>query len=727
LIRKIAVSTGIFWIEIPEVDLRILCGCPPDAVKHLTRRGLILPIEIQGVECESGPNAILLSDLALQNGRVCNRSEFPVLQMLYKQGMLLPHHPRNTGVRPLLLGSRSQVDAQMSYLFRGNYGLASTEELTETGVSPALAAEIMQMKLGFAFGRIRSTEELVQPVYIGAERTEIRDGVAVRRLRTNVFEISHRSERVTVDLNLGRGERYECPYSLDNHLLEHDYFTIVHNGDGDGWDMNRPAMGSILLFQGRVYLVDAGPNIDFSLRALGIGANEIDGVFHTHCHDDHLLGLTTLLRGDRRLSYFAVPMVRASVVKKLSAAMQFPESEFNQLFDVHDLELDQWNDIEGLEVRPILSPHPVETTIMYFRVLWEGGYRSYGHLADIASLSVMREMLVEDNAPAGISRALFNRTIDAYSQPVDVKKIDIGGELIHGMAEDFRADRSGKLILAHTSRRLTDEERAIGSGAPFATVDVLIKGSSDLFRRRAYQYLHSYFADVPLHRLRHLLNGEVVVFNPEVLLIRQGSPVDNLYLILSGTVESLRTDGEGSSVLSAGSILGESVALLNTNAAESYRAVSFVRALRLPRDLYLDFVTRGALYQQIVQGHDKREFLRRVPLFADGVSCMTLGRLVQAAEDCELKQREQTAPPESELLVIRSGSLRLATTTGFEEQLAAGAHFGAISLAPEHALATKVQALEPVHAYRFPLSSLAAVPVVRWKLLETHRRRYFDN
>ncbi|HUX26653.1 MAG TPA: hypothetical protein VMV87_18795, partial [Burkholderiales bacterium] len=126
-LRKIAVSTGIFWVEAPAADLRILCGCPVDSVKHLLRRGLIVSTEVNGVECETGPNAILLSDLAIQNGRACSGSEFPVLQMLYKQGMIVPDHPCNTGLRPLLIGSHAQVAAQMAYLFCGNYGLASRE------------------------------------------------------------------------------------------------------------------------------------------------------------------------------------------------------------------------------------------------------------------------------------------------------------------------------------------------------------------------------------------------------------------------------------------------------------------------------------------------------------------------------------------------------------------------------------------------------------------------
>lgn len=725
--RKISVSTGMFWLEVPAADIRILCACPVDAVKHLLRRGLILPTEVHGVECETGPNAILLSDLAIQNGRTCNQAEFPVLQMLYKQGMIVPNHPGNTGLRPLIMGSRGQVQAQMEYLFRGNYGLASREELLDAGVAPAQADELMRMKLAFAFGRIMPTEELVEPLFVGRDPVEIRNGATIRRLRTNVFEIAYQDERVEVDLNLGPGETYECPYTLDMHLLARDYFAVVHTGDGDGWDMNRPTMGSIVLYQGRVYLVDAGPNIDYALTALGISVNEIDGIFHTHCHDDHLAGLTTLIRGDRRIAYYAVPMVRASVIKKLSKVMRIPESEFGQLFDVRDLKLDEWNDIEGLEVKPILSPHPVETTIFYFRVMWEGGYRSYAHLADIASAEVLQKMIAPENAAAGISAALFEKTVDAYAHRADVKKIDIGGGMIHGVAQDFRGDPSGKLILAHTARRLTEDERAIGSGAPFGTVDVLIEGTSDSLRRRAFEYLRSYFPEVPLHRIRHLMNGRILLFNPEVLLFKEQRPLDAVYLILSGTAELLRTGVRGSSLVSSGSMLGETPALLGTAASETCRAVSFVQALRLPRDLYLDFVTRGEMQLDLVESREKLDFLRGNWLFADGVSCVTLSRLIRSVESALFTKDRVILPPADELLVMRSGEALLATPSGYAENLFSGSHLGATAISGEEPKGTQVRFLGLSEAYRFPLDTIANIPVVRWKLLETHRRRYVDN
>jgi len=726
-LRKIAVSTGIFWVEAPAADLRILCGCPVDSVKHLLRRGLIVSTEVNGVECETGPNAILLSDLAIQNGRACSGSEFPVLQMLYKQGMIVPDHPCNTGLRPLLIGSHAQVEAQMAYLFCGNYGLASREELIKADVAPAQADELMRMKLAFAFGRIMPTEELVEPLFVGRDAVEIRNGVTIRRLRTNVFELAYQGERVEVDLNLAPGEVYECPYTLDRHLLTTDYFSVVHTGDGDGWDMNRPTMGSILLYQGRVYLVDAGPNIDYALTALGISVNEIDGIFHTHCHDDHLAGLTTLFRGDRRIAYYAVPMVRESVIKKLSMVMRIPEAEFGRLLDVHDLVPDKWNDIEGLEVRPVLSPHPVETTIFYFRVLWEGGYRSYAHLADIVSLDVLRNMITPESAADGVSQALFDRTETAYAIKADVKKIDIGGGMIHGVAQDFREDSSGKLILAHTARRLTEDERAIGSGAPFGTVDVLIEGTSDVLRRRAFEYLRSYFPDAPLHRIRHLLNGKILVFNPEVLLFKEQAPIDAVYLILSGSAELLRTGHRSRSLVTAGSFLGETPALLEKTANETCRAVGFVQALRLPRDLYLDFVSRGEMRLNLVQTREKLDFLRGNWLFADGVSCVTLSRLIRSVESAVFEKDRVIPPPAEDLLVLRSGAALLTARSGYEERLITNRYVGATAISRDESKGAQLRFLELSEAYRFPLKTIADIPVVRWKLLEAHRRRYADN
>ena len=80
MIENIFVSPGIHWLSFPEANLNVLCGCPADSVKHLMKKGLIRSIEKDGMTYESGPNAILLSDLKLQNGHFANLAEFPILQ-----------------------------------------------------------------------------------------------------------------------------------------------------------------------------------------------------------------------------------------------------------------------------------------------------------------------------------------------------------------------------------------------------------------------------------------------------------------------------------------------------------------------------------------------------------------------------------------------------------------------------------------------------------------------
>lgn len=722
-LRKIHISAGIAWVEIPELDLRILCGCPADSVKHLMRHGLILPTEVAGVLTETGPNAILLSDVMIQNGAFCNLGEFPVLQMFYRQGMLLPGHPNNTGRRPVLIGRADQIQAQLQYIYRGNYGLISQEELLEAGVEAQTAADMMRLKLKFAFGRIQHPRELLNTLTLGDAAVEVMPGVTLRRLGLNLFEFSHEDRTIQVDLNLPPFEIHECPYPLGFHQIPREYFAVIHSGDGDGWDIRRPSMGAILVYQGGIYLVDAGPNLVYALNALGIGINEVEGIFHTHSHDDHFAGLTTLIRADRRIKYFATPMVRAAVTKKLAALLSMEEDDFSDYFEVRDLVLGEWNDVDGLEVKPIFSPHPVETTPFFFRVLAEGGYRSYAHFADVAGSKILNGMVTDDPAKPGIAREWVDRILADYAEAADVKKVDIGGGLIHGAAEDFANDRSGKIILSHTALRLTDAQKRIGSGASFGTVDVLVRSYRDFARRTAYGHLSSYFPTVNEAHLQILLNSPMVSFNPETILIKEGAASDSIYLLLAGQVEMLSMESQFRSQLSAGALLGELSGLHGLPSMETYRATSYVQALRLSCDFYLEFVKRHDLFGDISRLMENREFLQHTWLFGEVVSTGTLNRIANAMEQRAFAIGEEMAVGDRHVALIRSGQAMRLTGGQELERLEPGDFFGEETAVFETPRLTQMVAAANVELYVLPASVLADIPGVRWKLFETFLRR----
>lgn len=723
-IGKFQVANGLFLVEILEAGLYIQCGCPADSVKHLMKRGLIVTKEKDGVVYETGPNVVLLSDVLVQNGSFANLAEFPVLQMLYRQGMILPNHPNNTGIKPMLVGIAEQVEAQIQYIYRGNYGLVSEQEMIDTGLDPETAHEMMRLKLKFAFGKISPANELLDTCIVETEPVEIRNNVFIRRLRLNVFEISYKDEKVIVDLNLAPHNSYSPPYPLGFNNIKREYFAVIHSGEGDGWNVNRPCMSSILMFQGKIYLIDAGPNVLHSLTALGIGVNEIEGIFHTHAHDDHIAGFTMLMRSDHRIKYYATPLVRESVAKKLSVLMSIPEDTLFNYFEVCDLDLDAWNNIEGLEVKPIFSPHPVETTILVFKTLWEDKYPSYAHFADIVSLKVLKGMITDDESKPGISQEYYERIKKIYLEKCDIKKLDVGGGLIHGDAKDFINDPSDKLILSHTSDDLTDEQKEIGSGAPFGMVDVLIPAAQDYMHSYAEKFLKSYFPTAPSHDLSILLNNSMVTFNPHSILLKNGVVADEIYLLLTGNVERIQSELGIHSFLSAGALLGETSALDSVPSAGTYRAANFVTALRLPRSLYFNFVKRNNLYTDIKRLQSKREFLQQTRLFGEVVSYPTQNNLAKAMQ-LQSYTMGQVIPKSltSDIFMIKCGKLEKFIGKNPIETLRPGFFFGEENVLLDKKNSYQIRVLEDSGVYRIPGHMLLDIPVVRWKLFETYQKR----
>ena len=723
-LEKIQVTTGVYLVDIPGASLSVLCGCPADSVKHLMKRGLIVTKEEKGVPFETGPNVVLLSDVLVQNGSFANLAEFPVLQMLYKQGMIIPNHPNNTGVKPMIIGLGEQVEAQMQYIYRGNYGLVSEEEIMATGISQKEAHEMMRLKLKFAFGRISPAEELLDTRVVENDPVEIRNGVFIRRVRLNVFEFEYDGETAEVDLNLGPDEGYGSAYPLGFHHIKREYFAVIHSGEGDGWNVNHPCMSSILMFQGKIYLIDAGPNVLYSLMSLGIGVNEIEGIFHTHAHDDHFAGFTTLMRSDHRIKYYATPLVRASVAKKLSALMSIEEKNLFDYFEVHDLEFDEWNDIDGLEVRPVFSPHPVETSVLTFRTLWEDGYLAYAHLADIVALKVLEGMITDDDSAIGISRFYFNHVKKEYLNEVKIKKIDVGGGMIHGDAEDFEEDPSDKIILSHTSTDLSPQQKEIGSGAPFGMVDVLIPTSQDYLHFYALEFLKSYFPTAPLYQLKILLNNEVVSFNPESILLKRGVTNEEIFLILTGNVELIQSELGVHNFLSAGALIGEMTGLYRAPSMETYRASNFVQALRLPRSLFFKFVKQNRLYANIIRLQENREFLQKTWLFGEVVSYPMQNRLAQAMQPYHYSAG-QVFPTEvsPSIFLVKHGKLQRYIDEDVYETLSVGQFFGEECVLFETTSMFQVRTVEAAEVYQIPGDVILDIPVVRWKLFETFQKR----
>ena len=474
LITVYKVQHAEYWVEIPQINLKILCGCPENSIKHLRKKGLVYPAEKAGVFYEEGPNAILLSDLPVQKKRLSNLTEFPILQILYRQGLLISGHPNHGDINLIMLGTKQQIEAQLKYVYCGNYGITDEDEYMRAGVDREQYLSSLRAKMFFAYGRFVPSSELIDQVVIEKKRCLIRNGAYIRRIEPNIFEISFRGTSVCIDLNLKKNQAYRSTYRLPKCQVPDAGFAIAHIGEGDGWDYSRPCIGSLVIHKNRRFLIDTGPHISQTLRALGIKHKEIDGVYFTHVHDDHFAGLFSLLRIRRKLAIYATKSVYLTIVKKLAALLDKKIAEIEKTLNFNELKDGAWNNNYGLEVKPIESPHPVDTTLFIMRVKSKGGYKTYGHFSDIAALKVLKQMVNKDDQAAGISRARYNELRKLYRLSCDLKKVDVGGQAIHGNSKDFINDPSTRLIFSHTTEPLDNLQLKIGSQAKFGEIDILI-------------------------------------------------------------------------------------------------------------------------------------------------------------------------------------------------------------------------------------------------------------
>ncbi len=720
-LTKTIVTKGVTWIEAPDADLRVLCGCPADVVKHLMIKGFIAPKEKDGVRYESGPNAILLSDISVQNGGFSNLAEFPILQMFYRQGMLIPNHPGNDGRKPLIIGITNQLRAQLAYIDLGKTGILDEKILSQAGLTPPEIAEFIELKKAFAFGDLRKINEFVEAVQIEPSGVELPGGVALRRTGLNQYEFEHGDESASVDLNLSPGDGYEPAVKLGFHDFRREYFSVVHVGEGDGWDQKRPCMGSILVHQGKVYLIDTGPNVIGTLTALGLGASDIEGVFQTHAHDDHFAGLPTLARSDHRIKYYSTKLVRMSVNRKACALMAIPESRFSGYFEPTDLAPNEWNDIDGLEVMPVPSPHPVETCAFYFRAYGEGGYKTYAHLADIISIKTLQNLV--DSTKGKIGPELVERAKRFYALPADVKKVDSGGGMIHGAWEDFEGDPSGTVYLSHTSAPLPPESRRVGKEAPFGSSDVFIAANQDYTMREAARFLAACFPETPESERYTLLNCAVENFDSGELIIDQGKLKDVTYLLVTGVVELRDPARNVTNLLPAGTFLGEYAALTGKSAGLAYRTASLARMLRIPSALYRRFISRNYAIEEMTRFHEHMLELKSSRVFGDMISSSIAARLARQVRRFALKPGDRIEPDPAELYLIHKGTLVVFIAEAPVDTVGPGGIFGEEGILLRSSSIETAVADSEVEAFAIPSSALEKIPTIEWKLLETYERR----
>jgi hemerythrin len=719
-IFKLNVTPGVVWIGVKEAGLYLCCGCPADVVKHLKKAGLISNLESIGKHFENGPNAILLSDTTIQNGKLANLSEFPILQMLYLQGFIIEGHP-NKGKKPIIIGYPEQIARQIRYVSVGNHGLETDQEIIDAGFNLEKAKKIGATKLHYSGGGIKSMDKLVDSISLIDQSVEIKNGVFIQRKGVNRFELFYKNESVEIDISLPGRVQYVAPYALKLTKLNPSFFSVTHNGEGNGWDALRPCMASIIHFNGKNFLIDAGPNILNNLEYLGLGLSEIDGIFLTHNHDDHFAGITDFLNVEKKINLYCTGLVRKTAEKKLNALFNSRLDLLSIAFNCSELQFDEWNDINGMEVMPTYSPHTVETSVFRFRVKHGKSQKTYLHLADTINFAEFDKII--KGAPEIFSDADRQYVQSSYLATVNLKKLDVGGGVIHGHLSDYIDDKSDKFLMAHTTHEIAGPDERF-TNARFGDMDHLISDSSfDFFKKKAYGYLRNYFHQLTDLEIERFLAFPVIEFQPGAEIINESNR-DLVYLIIGGVV-GFHNELNVEQRIDAGNFIGYSKRFFRRSYPSRYFAISYVRCLRISGDYFDTFIEKMSLKESLDIRRSAVDILRDSYLVHYALTGATFFELSERVQHVEIPNEDFTDVQLSEnLYILTEGSIKVIYEDKFSVEIYQHQHFGGLNLLQEYRRAQRFIFPTKVTAISIPIENLNQVPVLLWRLIELEEMRY---
>ena len=196
-------------------------------------------------------------------------------------------------------------------------------------------------------------------------------------------------------------------------------------------------------------------------------------------------------------------------------------------------------------------------------------------------------MVTAESEKNGISQALYDACTEKFLTPVDVKKIDIGGGLIHGKAEDFAGDPSGTILpephLGAAHRR-TEGDRLVrrvrSAGHPGEDRTWITSSTTGCAPSRPIS------PDAARHDIEMLGNSPLHEYTPDTIIQRADLPAADVYLLLSGEVELIDSKTGLHNRESAGALINDLECFSRSTARRTCRALSNVMALRIPCEIY---------------------------------------------------------------------------------------------------------------------------------------------
>jgi hemerythrin len=198
----------------------------------------------------------------------------------------------------------------------------------------------------------------------------------------------------------------------------------------------------------------------------------------------------------------------------------------------------------------------------------------------------------------------------------------------------------------------------------------------------------------------------------------------HIFVILNGVVENIDSKAGFRTILSAGSILGEDCALTGKPPVVTCRAMSYVKALQIPADIYKEFIRRNFDVKDVYRVFTNRLFLQRTWLLGEMVSSMVQNTIAQLMVLKHYQKGENIVTGENPTIyMLKTGHIQVYLDDKIVDELSPGEFFGEESIFFNQASLLTAKATEESDVFIILGDVLKNKPIIEWKMLETFEKR----
>ena len=257
---------------------------------------------------------------------------------------------------------------------------------------------------------------------------------------------------------------------------------LLGTGGGPGVHTQRSQPASLLVVDGRPYLIDCGDGTVEQLKRAGFDAPQIGHVFITHLHFDHVGGLAALIGFDwtsgaasRPIDIYG-PGGTQALLKGDEASLSIPEQIFTAILPPHPpiAEMVRGHDLEVTSARLVYSDDKIKVTAVentHYEAVGiaaqaYGQTRSYSYWFETPDRTIV---FTGDTGPSLAVVSLARGADILVSEVIDIARVL---EMIKQKYSDSTSEARTKIVAHQTREHLTPDE--VGKLAAAAGVGMVV-------------------------------------------------------------------------------------------------------------------------------------------------------------------------------------------------------------------------------------------------------------